>query len=53
MGSYFKFGPVVQEMLFKEKRKSLLTDDGPRPITIPHIEPAFSSGELKIKMLSA
>ena len=31
---HVKFGPVFQEMLFKEKVKGM-TDDGRRPITIP------------------
>ena len=37
--SYMKFRPVVQEMLFKEKVYGW-TDDGQRPITIPHLEPS-------------
>ena len=39
MGSYFRFGPVVQgEMSFTEKVYQR-TDDGQRPITIAHLEP--------------
>ena len=40
---FFKFGPVVQEMSFKEKntddRNGGTTRAGRRPITIPHLEP--------------
>ena len=59
----FKFGPVVQEEM-SFKRFLIWSSGGPCVlwsgtkyftiyITIPHIEPGFSSGELKIKMMSA
>ena len=45
MLSYMKFGPVVQEMLFKDKvygrrTDTRRTDNRQRPITIAHLKPS-------------